>query len=75
MFQIALFFLAEGFAVADEELKVPRVRFIDMGIINLIHDAVTQREPDAATGVVRRANAFFRTRGPARLNARRAECH
>ena len=51
--------MAKRFAVADEKLKVPRVRSIDMRIINLVHDAVTQREPDAATGVIGRANAFF----------------
>jgi hypothetical protein len=71
--QVAFFFVAKRFAVADQKLEVARVRFIDMGIINFVHDPVTQREPDAATGVIGRANAFFRARRPARLDARRAK--
>ena len=39
--QVAFFFVAKGFSVADEKLKVARVRFIDVRIINLVHDAVT----------------------------------
>ena len=35
---------------------------IDVRIINFVHDPVTQREPDAATGVIRRADALFRAR-------------
>jgi hypothetical protein len=52
-------------------LKVARVRLVDAGIINLIDDAVTQREPDTATRMIRRTHSFFRARSPARLDSRR----
>ncbi len=73
MIQVAFFLVTERFAVADEKLKIARVRFIDMRIINLVHDAVTEGEPDTATGVIRRAHAFFRARSPARFDSRRAK--
>src|SRR5881392_69862 len=40
------------FSVAYEKLKVARVRLIDMRIVNLVHNAVTQREPNAAAGMI-----------------------
>jgi hypothetical protein len=52
MNQVALFLVAEGFAIADEKLKVARVRLIDTGIVNLVDNAVTQRKPETATGVI-----------------------
>jgi hypothetical protein len=58
--QIALFLVAKRFAVTDEKLKVACVRLIDAGIVNLIDDAVTEREPEAATGMIGRTHAFFR---------------
>jgi hypothetical protein len=73
--QVAFFFVAKRLAVADEKLKVPRVRFIDVRIINFVYDPMTQREPDAATGVIRRADSLFRARRPTRLNPRRAKRH
>jgi hypothetical protein len=74
-FQVALFFVAKRFAIADEKLKVARVGLIDVRIINLVHDAVTQREPHAATSVIRRADALFSARRPAWLNPGRAKRH
>ena len=73
--EIAFFLVAKGFAVTNEELKVAGVGFIDVRIINLVHDAVTQRKPHAATRVIRGAHAFFRARRPAGLDARRAKRH
>ena len=73
--QVALLLVAKGFAVTDEKLKVPRVRLIDVRIINFVHDPMTQREPGPATGVIRRADALFRARTPSRLNPRRAKRH
>ena len=73
MSQVALFLVAKGFAVGDEELKVARVRLINVRIINLVDNAVTEREPEPATGVIGRANAFFGAGSPARLDARRAK--
>ena len=75
MIQVAFFFVAKGFAVADEKLKVARIGFVDVRIINLVHDAVTQRKPHPATGVIRRADALFRARRPARLNPGRSKRH
>jgi integrase len=57
-----------------EKLEVARVRLIDMRIVNLVHDAMTKREPNAATGMVGCAHAFFCARSPARLNSGRAKC-
>ena len=73
--EVALFLVAKRFAVADEKLEVARVWLINMRIINFVHDAVTQREPAPATGVIRRANALFRARTPSRLDPRRAKRH
>ena len=73
MVQIALFFVAKRFAIADQELKVARIGLINVRIINFIHDPMTECEPDAATRVIRRANALFRARRPARLNPWRAK--
>src|SRR6266542_5231868 len=59
MIEVAFFFVAETFTVADEKLKVACVWFIDMWIIDLIDDSVTEREPDTATCMISRADAFF----------------
>src|SRR5262249_29180856 len=60
MIQIAFFFMAKCFAIADEELKIAGVRFINVRVVNFVDDSVTEREPYAATRMVGRANAFFR---------------
>ena len=73
--QVALFLVAKRFPVTDKKLKVARVRSIDARIINLIDDAVTKREPEAATGMIGRAHAFLRARSPAWLDSRRAKRH
>src|SRR6266571_766876 len=73
--KIALFFMTETFTVADEKLKVARVWLVDMRIINLIDDAVAEREPQTATGMIRCAHAFLRARSPARFDSRRAKRH
>src|ERR1700722_3452168 len=71
--EVDLFFVAERFAVGDEKLEVARVGLIDGGIINLVDNAVAQREPDPATGVIGRAESLLGAGGPARFDARRAE--
>jgi len=68
--QVALFLMAKRFAITDEKLKVARVRLIDAWIINLVDDAVTEREPKATTGMISRTHAFLRARSPAWLDAR-----
>jgi hypothetical protein len=72
--EVALFLVAKRFPVADKKLKVARVRLIDVWIVNLVHDAVAEREPNAATRMICRSHAFFRARRPARLDSRRAKC-
>ena len=75
MIQVAFFFVAKRFTVADEKLKVARVWFIDVWVINLIDDSVTEREPNAATGVIRCADPFLCARSPARFDSRRTKRH
>jgi hypothetical protein len=74
MIEIALFFMAESFAVGDEVLKIARVRLIDRGIVKFVHNAVAQREPHPATRVISSAESFLGTRRPPWRDARRAEC-
>src|SRR5439155_14565160 len=62
MTQVTLFLVAKRFSVTDEKLKVARVRFINMSIVNLIDDTVTEGEPETATRMVGCTDAFFRTR-------------
>src|SRR4029077_21176456 len=71
MIEIAFFFVAKRFAVADEKLKIAGIWLIDVRVVNLVEDSVTQREPETATCMVRRSNAFFCARGPTRLDPRR----
>ena len=58
--QVALLLVAKRLAIADEKLKVARVRLIDAWIVDLVDDAVTEREPQAATGMIGCTNPFFR---------------
>src|SRR5438309_2105214 len=73
--QVAFFFVAKRFTVADEKLKVARVWFVDVWVINLVDNSVTEREPNAATGVIRCADPFLCARSPARFDSRRAKRH
>ena len=38
--EIALFLMAKCFAVGDEKLKIPRIRHVHTGIIDLVDDSV-----------------------------------
>ena len=71
--QVTFFLMAECLAIGDQKLKVARVRLIDPWIVNLIHDAVTEREPETATGMISCAHAFLRARSPAGLDSGRAK--
>src|SRR5258708_37383424 len=71
--QITPFFMAKGFTVGDEQLKIAGIGTIHIGIVNLVDDAVAQREPDAASSVVCAADALFGAAGPARFHSRRAK--
>src|SRR6266704_3507552 len=63
--QVALFLVAKRFAITYEKLKVARVWLIDTWVVDLIDDAVTKREPEAATGMIGCTDPFFCARSPA----------
>ena len=73
MIQVPFFLMAKRLSIADEKLKVARVGLIDMRIVNLIDDSMAEGEPNSATGVIRRADAFLRAGSPARLDPWRAK--
>src|SRR6266850_1669307 len=73
--QVPLFLVAKRFAITDQKLKVARVRLIDARIINLIDDAVAEREPESATRVIGRTDPFLGARSPAWLDSRRPKRH
>ena len=73
MLQIAPFLVAKRFAVGDKKLEVARVGLIDVRIINLVNDAVRDRVPEPAAGVIGCPDSFLGALGPARFRARRAE--
>src|SRR2546423_15667297 len=75
MLEIAPFFVKKSFTVSDEKLQIASIGAIHIRIINLVDDAVAEGEPNAATGVVRRADALLGAAGPAWFDARRAKGH
>ena len=74
MSQITFLFVTKRLAIGNEKLEVARVRLVDVWVVNFVDDAVTKREPETATGVIRSADAFFRTGSPARLDPWSAKC-
>jgi hypothetical protein len=73
MIEITFLFVAKSFTVADEKLKIARIRLVHVRIINLVHDAVAQGKPKPATRMIRGAETFLGAGGPAGLNARSAK--
>src|SRR2546423_1079965 len=73
--QIAFLLVTKRFSVADEKLKVACVWLIDVRVINLVDDSVTEREPATAAGMVGGADPFFGARSPARLDPGCAKSH
>src|SRR5437773_12010222 len=73
--QVARFLVAKCLSVSDEKLKVACVRLIDVWVVNLLDDPVTEREANTATRMVGYTHAFFRTRSPAWLDYRRPNPH
>src|ERR1044071_296684 len=71
--QVALLFVAECFAVADEKLEIARIGMIDVRIINLVDDPMAEREPKPATAVVGRTRTIFCAGSPAGLDSRRSK--
>jgi hypothetical protein len=74
VFKIPFLFVAKRAPVADEKLQVARIRLVDGGIVDLVHDAMAQREPHPTACVIGGAQAFLGARCPARLDARCSEC-
>ena len=73
VFQVAAFFVTKGFAVRDQKLKIASVGTINVGIVKFIDDAVAEGKPHPATCMIGRADAFFGTACPARLDSGRAK--
>ena len=71
--QVTPLLVAERFTIRDQKLQVARVRRIHMRKIDLVDDAVAEREPDAGTAVVRGAETVLGAGSPARLDAWRPE--
>ena len=71
--KVTFLLIAEGFTIADEKLEIPRVRRVHCGEIDLIRNAVAESEPDPAARMIRGAESFLGTGGPAWFNARSAE--
>jgi hypothetical protein len=66
---MALFFGEEPAAVGDNQAEVAGAGLIHAGKINLVENAVTQREPNAAVEVQRGADSGLGARSPARFDS------
>ena len=51
--------------VRDDETEIAGARVIDARVVDLVEDAVAQREPDATVATDGSADAAFRARRPA----------
>jgi len=67
--KITLFFMAKAFAIRDKKLEVPGVGRVDGGAEHFVDDAVADREPESATGVVGSTDTFLVGMRPARLDS------
>ena len=72
MIEVAFLLMTKRFAIADEKLKIARVRLVDGGIIYFVDDSVAEREPEPAARIVGSAKPFLGAGRPAGLNARSA---
>ena len=72
--QVALFLVAKRFPVADEKLKIARVRLVNGRVVDFVDDAMAEREPDPAARMISGAQAFLGAGGPAGLDSGCAEC-
>ena len=73
--QVSLFLVTKCFPVADQELKIARVRLVNRGVINFVDDAVAQREPDPATRMISGAKTLLGAGCPTRRDTGRAGCN
>jgi hypothetical protein len=71
--KIAPFLMAKVFSIGHEELKVACVGLIDVWIIDLIDNAVTDGEPKTTARMVGRSDAFLGAGSPAWLDSGRTK--
>ena len=74
MIQVALFLVAKCFPVADQELKIARVRLVNGRVVDFVDDAMAEREPDPAARMISGAETFLGAGGPAGFDSGCAEC-
>src|SRR5262249_46878867 len=67
--RVALLLGEEALTVGDDEAEIPGAGLVDAGIIDLVEDAVADREPNPAPRFESRADAALGTRCPAGGNA------
>ena len=70
--RVPLFFRHIGRAVGHHQAEIARAGRVDARIVDLVEDAVAQREPHTARGAERRAEAALRARRPPCRNPRPA---
>src|SRR5579863_76460 len=72
--RIALLFREETMPIGNDEAQIPRACLIDPRIVDLVEDAVAQREPDSALRLQRGTDTAFGARCPSRIAARPPRC-
>ena len=72
--QVALFLVAKRFPVADQELKIARVRLVDGRVVDFVDDAMAERESDPAVRMISGAETFLGAGCPAGFDSGRTEC-
>src|ERR1700677_1396642 len=68
---VALLLGKERRAVRNDQPHVAHAGLVDARVIDLVEDAVAEREPDVTVGAERRAHADLGARGPSRCDAGR----
>lgn len=71
--QVATFLVAKGAAIRNQKLKIACVGAINIRVVDFVDDAVAEREPDTATGMIGSTDAFFGATRPPRFGARRTK--
>ena len=71
---VALLLGEEAIVAGDDQAEVARAGLIDARIVDLVQDAVAEREPDAADRGQRGADTALRAGGPAWRDAWPAWC-
>jgi hypothetical protein len=69
--EVALFFVAEVFAIGDQEVEFARVRRVDGRTIDFADNALGKSKPEPAAGVVSSADTVLGRAAPEGLRSRR----